>query len=318
MMNVFSFFKTIINSPIRREIYEFTRGTEKFYYTSADIDIQDGETIYEAITLNRSDIESGSALEKNSVEITFALNSKFAQDCLRSALEENILVKISRVQFGNITTLWQGRVVAVQPKGAEITLACETDYTTLGRTGARYKYQRTCVHDVYGIGCGLNKSDWAIETTIVNVDGLNVTLRGLTVVDGYFNLGMLEDSNGVSVSIEESAGQQVALMRRLDTLVDQITTSADLAAYNTAKSELEQAIETRDQFEPETPEYEAAQLVVDEKQLAFDESSELVHIVKVYAGCMKSLRACDDFGNTDNYLAFPYMPEKNPTTTRIV
>ena len=149
-MGIAKFFQSLTNSAVRRELYEFTRGDAKFYYTSSDKSVQDGEIIYEAITLTRSAIDSSSDLEKNSIDITFALNSKFAQDCLRSALEENILVKVSKLQFGNISTLWQGRVTAVKPDGVEITLKCETDYTSLGRAGARYKYQRTCCHDLYG------------------------------------------------------------------------------------------------------------------------------------------------------------------------
>lgn len=264
-MGLGKFFQSLTNSAVRREIYEFTRGDAKFYYTSSDKPVQDGETIYEAITLTRSSIDSSSDLEKNSVDITFALNSKFAQDCLRSALEENILVKVSKLQFGNISTLWQGRVTAVKPDGVEITLKCETDYTSLGRAGARYKYQRTCCHDLYGQGCRLNKDDWGIQAMITSVDGTNVNLSGLDVADNYYLLGMMQDANGVFVGIQASSGQSVTLIRRLDSLVDQIGM-----------------------------------------------------IVTVYPGCMKSLTACEAFSNTDNYLGFPYIPEDNPTTTRIV
>ena len=98
-MGIAKFFQSLTNSAVRRELYEFTRGDAKFYYTSSDKSVQDGEIIYEAITLTRSAIDSSSDLEKNSIDITFALNSKFAQDCLRSALEENILVKVSKLQF---------------------------------------------------------------------------------------------------------------------------------------------------------------------------------------------------------------------------
>jgi len=349
-MGIAKFFQSLTNSAVRRELYEFTRGDVKFYYTSGDKSVQDGEVVYEAITLTRSAIESSSDLEKNSIDITFALNSKFAQDCLRSALEENILVKVSKLQFGNISTLWQGRVTAVKPDGVEITLKCETDYTSLGRAGARYKYQRTCCHDLYGNGCKLDKSLWGIQTTIKSVDKLNVELRDLTEGDNYFRLGMLQSNNGVNVAIESSSGQSVILIRRLDTLADQVTTDEALLAYNNAKqalidaqnaasiaqSELAQAISDRDALDPLSPTYEqdllAAQEIVDQKKLAldisiqdamdaqveFDLAAESVFFVTVFPGCMKSLTACNRFNNTDNFLGFSYMPEDNPTITRIV
>ena len=349
-MGIAKFFQSLTNSAVRRELYEFTRGDAKFYYTSSDKSVQDGEIIYEAITLTRSAIESSSDLEKNSIDITFALNSKFAQDCLRSALEENILVKVSKLQFGNTSTLWQGRVTAVKPDGVEITLKCETDYTSLGRAGARYKYQRTCCHDLYGNGCKLDKSLWGIQTTIKSVDKLNVQLRDLAVDDNYFRLGMFQSNVGVFVGIESSANQSVMLIRRLDTLADQVTTDEALLAYNNAKqdlinaqnavsiaqNELAQAISDRDALDPLSPTYEQdlfdARAVVDQKQLmlddaiqntedtqtSFDLAVESVFFVTVYPGCMKSLTACHRFNNTDNFLGFPYIPEDNPTITRIV
>ena len=349
-MGIAKFFQSLTSSAVRREIYEFTRGDAKFYYTSSDKPIQDGETLYEAIALTRSSIDSSSDLEKNSIDITFALNSKFAQDCLRSALEENILVKVSKLQFGNISTLWQGRVTAVKPNGVEITLKCETDYTSLGRAGARYKYQRTCCHDLYGSGCKLDKSQWGIQTTIKSVDTLNVELRDLTADANYFRLGMLQSSTGVNVAIESSSGQSATLIRRLDTLADQVTTDEALLAYNTTKQTLiqalnaetiaeaglVQAIANRDALDPASLTYEQdlldAQALVDQKQLAldaaiqntadaqiaFDIASESVFFVTVYPGCMKSLTACHRFNNTDNFLGFSYMPEDNPTNTRIV
>lgn len=349
-MGIAKFFQSLTNSAVRRELYKFTRGDAKFYYTSSDKSVQDGETIYEAITLTRSSIDSSSDLEKNSIDITFALNSKFAQDCLRSALEENILVKVSKLQFGNISTLWQGRVTSVKPDGAEITLKCETDYTSLGRAGARYKYQRTCCHDLYGSGCKLDKSQWGIQTTIKSVDKLNVQLRDLAVDDNYFRLGMFQSNAGVFVGVESSTNQSVMLIRRLDTLADQVTTDEALLAYNNAKqalidaqnavsitqSELDQAISDRDALDPASPTYEQdlldTQEIVDQKQAsldstilnminaqaAFDLAAESVFFVTVYPGCMKSLTACSQFNNTDNFLGFSYMPEDNPTITRIV
>ncbi|AXQ21836.1 DUF2163 domain-containing protein [Acinetobacter wuhouensis] len=321
-MGLSKFFQSLTNSAVRRELYEFTRGESKFYYTSGDKPVQDGETIYEAITLTRSSIDSSSDLEKNSIDIIFALNSEFAQDCLRSALEENILVKVSKLQFGTISTLWQGRVTAVKPEGVEITLKCETDYTSLGRAGARYKYQRTCCHDLYGKGCKLDKLLWGIQTTVKSVDKLNVQLRNLSVDDNYFRLGMLQSNAGVNVAIESSTGQSVTLIRRLDTLSSQITTDVALSEYNIAKIELEQAIANRDALDPLSPTYEQdfqnAKNIVEQKQVVFDLAAQSVFFVTVYPGCMKSLTACHRFGNTNNFLGFPYMPEDNPTTTRIV
>ncbi|RKG31499.1 baseplate hub domain-containing protein [Acinetobacter tianfuensis] len=319
-MGVRTFFRNMFDSATRRELYEFTRGTEKFYYTSGDAEVELSDVVYEQITISRSEIKNSSDLEKDPLEITFARDSKFAQDCLRSALEENVYVKVIKLQHGQQSIFWQGRVVSVKPSGASIILKCETNYTKLGRAGARLKFQRTCCHDLYGNGCRLNKSDWGVQTTIKSVNANAIELRDLSFDDNYFRLGMLQSAFGVSVGIESSAGNTVNIIRRLDSLADQITSDADLLAYQTAEAELEQAIAVRDGLDADDPDYEQdfadAQALVELKQEAFNIASESVFFVAAYPGCMKSLTACSRFNNTENHLGFAYMPEDNPSTTR--
>lgn len=304
-MGVRTFFRNMFDSATRRELYEFTRGTEKFYYASGDVEVELNDVLYEQITITRSEIKKSSDLEKDELEITFARDSKFAQDCLRSALEENIFVKVTKYQHGNLEVLWQGRVVSVKPSGAQITLKCETDYTKLGRAGARLKFQRTCCHDLYGSGCKLNKADWGVLTTIKSVTANAIELRDLTFDDNYFRLGMLQSAFGVSVGIESSSGNTVNTIRRLDSLADQVTSDADLLTYKNAVSALDQAVSAG-----------ALEEQIELKQEAVNVASQKVFFVVVYPGCMKSLTACDRFNNTDNFLGFPYQPEDNPATTR--
>lgn len=319
-MGVRTFFRNMFDSATRRELYEFTRGTEKFYYTSGDAEVELNDVVYEQITISRSEIKNSSDLEKDPLEITFARDSKFAQDCLRSALEENVYVKVIKFQHGQQSILWQGRVVSVKPSGASIILKCETDYTKLGRAGARLKFQRTCCHDLYGNGCKLNKADWGVLTTIKSVTANAIELRDLTFDDNYFRLGMLQSAFGVSVGIESSTGNVVNIIRRLDSLADQVTSDADLLTYKNAVSALDQAIAARNALDEDDPDFEQdyadAQALVELKQEAVNVASQKVFFVTVYPGCMKSLTACHRFNNTENHLGFAYMPEDNPATTR--
>lgn len=170
--------------------------------------------------------------------------------------------------------------------------------------GARYKYQRTCSHDLYGTGCKLNKDDWKVRTTLVSVSGSAVVLRGLEIyVDSYFRLGMLENKNGVCVGVEASSGNNITLIRRLDSLASQVTTDAQLSVLATKLQALNNA---------QTSEEIAA------AQSDYDAYNDTINYVYVYPGCMKSLTACDGFGNTDNFMGFSFIPEDNPTTTRII
>lgn len=288
----------------RRELYTIVRGSETYRYSSGDKDVPVGGVTWTKLAIKRGSISSSSDLEKNSLEVTFAADSEFAQSCLRSALEEVVFLTLSKYQSGTVSMLWQGRLTGVKPDGATIVLTFENDYTSLARVGARYKYQRTCSHDLYGTGCKLNKDDWKVRTTLVSVSGSAVVLRGLeSYVDSYFRLGMLENKNGVCVGVEASSGNNITLIRRLDSLASQVTTDAQLSVLATKLQALNNA---------QTSEEIAA------AQSDYDAYNATINYVYVYPGCMKSLTACDGFGNTDNHMGFAFIPEKNPTTTRFI
>ena len=349
----------------RHELYTIVRGSETYRYSSGDKEITVGGVTWTKLVIKRGSISSSSDLEKNSLEVTFAADSEFAQSCLRSALEEVVFLTLNKYQNATLSMLWQGRLTGVKPDGATIVLTFENDYTSLARVGARYKYQRTCSHDLYGAGCKLNKDNWKVRTTLVSVSGNAVVLRGLeSYVDSYFRLGMLENNNGVCVGVEASSGNNITLIRRLDSLANYLTTDEALQALadattalataetnlataqgnqTTAQENYDAAVTDRDALDPSSPtyadDYAAAQAIVDQKQTDldtaiaateaaqtatevaqadYDAAAAEVHYVYAYPGCMKSLAACDAFGNTDNHMGFAFIPEKNPTTTRFI
>lgn len=355
----------LFGEKTRRELYTIVRGSETYRYSSGDKDVPVGGVTWTKLAIKRGSISSSSDLEKNSLEVTFAADSEFAQSCLRSALEEVVFLTLNKYQNSTLSMLWQGRLTGVKPDGATIVLTFENDYTSLARVGARYKYQRTCSHDLYGAGCKLNKDNWKVRTTLVSVSGSAVVLRGLeSYVDSYFRLGMLENSNSVNVGIEASSGNNITLIRRLDSLANYLTTDEALQALAdattalataetnlataqgnqaTAQADYETAVTDRDALDPESPtyadDYAAAQAIVDQKQTDldtaiaateaeqtateaaqadYDAAAAEVHYLYVYPGCLKSILECAKFNNTDNFMGFPFVPEDNPTTTRII
>lgn len=344
---MFGFFR----QDTRHELFSFGRGTQIYRYTPGDEKVTVGGVSWDKLAIKRGSISSSSDLEKNTLEVTFADDSEFAQSCLRSALEEVVFLTLSKYQNSTVSLLWQGRLTGVKPDGATIVLTFENDYTSLARAGARYKYQRTCAHDLYGAGCKLNKEDWKVKTTLVSVSGSTVVLRGLErYTDSYFRLGMLENTNGVNVGVEASSGNTLTLIRRLDSLADYLTTDEALQALadattalataqsnqTTIQADYDAAVAVRDALDPNSAtyadDYAAAQAMVDQKQLDldaaiaattaaqadYDAAATEVHYLYAYPGCMKSLTACNNFGNTDNFMGFSFIPEDNPTTTRII
>ena len=154
--------------------------------------------------------------------------------------------------------------------------------------------------------------------------------------DSYFRLGMFQDSNGVFVGIEASSGNTITAIRRLDSLSDQVTSDEDVLALSSALVALESAQTAYDlalslinsldsssaTYSDDFTEAQANVFIkLDElnaAQNSYDAALLNIKYFYVYAGCMKSILECSKFNNTDNFMGFPFIPEDNPTTTRIV
>jgi len=176
-----------------------------------------------------------------------------------------------------------------------------------------------------------------VKTTLASVSGTSLVFRDLdSYADSYFRLGMFQDSNGVFVGIEASSGNTITAIRRLDSLSDQITSDEDvlalssaLAAFESAQTAYDLALSLLNSLDSSSATYSndftEAQANVSVKldelnsaQNSYNVALSNIKYFYVYAGCMKSITACDVFGNTDNFMGFPFIPEDNPTTTRIV
>lgn len=193
------------------ELFRFQVADEVSHFTSGAKAVTLDDIVYIPKVINRSDIESSADMEKNEVKLTFPITDEFAQDLQGDFLERTSFVEIFEKKKGLTRFLWRGRLTKISPSDKEIELVFESEYTELQAMGNRLRYQRTCPHVVYQAGCNLNKDDFAVRTTAVSYNLLDLVVRN-NEVDGFFNLGMITNDKGRLIGIETQNGGQLKLM----------------------------------------------------------------------------------------------------------
>ena len=179
------------------ELYKFADANTIWYYTSADRDIEyDGHT-YLSTTIGRGEIESKASVQRENIEVTFAVDNPMARGFLQY-IPDTVVTLVIFIQSDAGTFVgWKGRLGAVKPEKSAIKLVCESIYVSLKRTGLRAQYQRQCRHMLYSPGCGVVKSAYAVTATAISCEGYRLVLSAAPGSEpvGFYTGGVL-DFNG--------------------------------------------------------------------------------------------------------------------------
>ena len=349
------FFKRVLGNGretiARRELYLFKTGAVVRAYTNGDAFVEHLGYSFEPHVLKRGRHKSGTALEKEVMDIEFSLQSELAQNLSRSELEELTTVEMFAYEGTEFNQFWSGRLVKVKPKSEGITLQFETEYTKVGRNAVTRRIQGPCPYRVFSDECQLNKDDYAVKTTIKGIDKLNVVLRDLeSYADNYFKIGMIEAPGGVLITIDESKQNALVLKRRYDSfskyVIDDAQLATLLADITNKQSFLDQAEidltnakrvfdETYEAFmalELNDPNYdsllqayqeaelnlERVEVLVGDAEIALQQAKDAIPYVTLYPGCMRTPTACKAYGNMPNYGGFPFVPTDNPLEKQVI
>jgi uncharacterized phage protein (TIGR02218 family) len=257
------------------ELYRIALDQTVYTWTSGGVAVTYNSETYTPEPIGRSGLEQGEEINRANVQIRVPRTNVLAQIFLTSVPEYQATVTIFR-QVGATTTVhWKGRVVGSTADQSEVTLECESVFTSLRRTGVRARYQTTCRHVLYGRGCTLDKADFAVPAILKAVNGLVLTVETTdSYPDGYFHSGMVEDQDGVLRYIVGHQGDQITLWREV------VGIGSDIGLVGWGK--------LWGQFWGGIP-------------------------ITLYPGCPHDRVTCKDrFNNLDNFGGWPWIPQRNP------
>lgn len=165
------------------ELYEFTRGSFSWYFTSADANIDfDGNT-YVAVPISRSKILATQDIGKTTLKIKVSRTNTFALQYIVTSPTDVITLTITRIHDADPdpAVTFKGRVINVAFKEDGATITCQPNLSSLRRPGLRRLYQTACPHVLYGPQCGVIKDSFKTVAVLTGVNGLVLASPSLIV-----------------------------------------------------------------------------------------------------------------------------------------
>lgn len=248
-------------------------------YTNAPYAITYNNETYLPAAVSHSEVESKQDVAKANLDVTFDLYNEAARRWLKDSIETVVSLTLWEQQDaddgGETNVVWKGRLSGLKPSGVEIVLSFDSVYTSLQRPGLGARYQRMCRHLLYGRGCKVAKSNFAVAGVPTAVSGVTVTVpEAAAFPAGYFAMGMIELVDGTSRLIVGHAGSQLTLMRPMEALTRLFTDQGYGKSYGEVYGGL---------------------------------------TCTLYPGCPRDRSTCNDrFNNLPNYGGFDWIPTKNP------
>jgi uncharacterized phage protein (TIGR02218 family) len=262
-----------MSTPV--ELYRFTIDASVWTWTSGDQSIDyNGET-YTPEPIGRSAMEQGQEINRANIKVTVPRTNAIAVLYLTTIPDWPASLTIYRQIGATILAYWKGRIAGASATGSEVTLECESAFSSLRRTGLRARYQTKCRHALYHRGCGLNIDDWKTSGTIDTHDGTELIIpEAAALANGYFTNGIVRDPNGLMRWISRHNGSTLMLTRPFQNM------DADIAAagYGLSYGKFYGG-----------------------------------YGVTLHPGCDRTKETCKDrFNNIENHGGFPWIPGRNP------
>lgn len=257
------------------ELFLFAQDDKEWRFTNADRDITEGGELFASVPIGRDDFESSRDITKANLPVFLDRRNPLAQEFLAYVGDAITSVTVWKwdPDTNGFVVEWKGRVSTDTIEGNEVTLECESVFTSLRRPGLRARFQKTCRHALYDGGCKADREQFAVEAPWQEYNGSLLRVDAAAgYSSGWFSAGMVKAPDGTLRFILNHSGNLLSLSRPIETLAE----VSDGYGNNYG---------------------------------GFYGSST----VTLYPGCTKSRAVCKNkFGNLNNYGGFPWVPTKNP------
>lgn len=200
------------------ELYHFQRGLQAWRYTSAESDFVVSGVPYESTQVARSNISQLNDISGVTLSLTFARDHEFASEYLGFTPELVTTVTIYRVHRGDtdveLSTYWKGRVISGVASDNELTLECESVFTSMRRVGLRAKFLLNCRHALYSQSCGVNMDLFKVSGPIQGATNTVISMAAAGLLpNDWFTGGILRLQSGAARFIVKHNGSTLTINR---------------------------------------------------------------------------------------------------------
>jgi len=197
------------------ELYDFVDSFGSHWrYTSADENQEFASETYEAIPIDRKEIEISSDMFKNVVEVTLERNNPFTNQYISSFVDGVVTLTIYRFQETDHIILWSGLVASIKfDKDGIPTVSATPVNSDSIRVGKRRMCQVLCDHILYDAECNVTEDTYKSIGNLSYV--LGTVLRSSTFSDkasGWFVGGKIVVGNAQRL-IKSHVGNEIIISR---------------------------------------------------------------------------------------------------------
>jgi len=163
------------------ELYEFTNGVKKWYFTSSDQDVRFNDITWTAQTIKRSAIIMSSDLTRSNLKINLVENNPLKEYFLNDGLNYALDVTIYRLQIkeDEAISFFSG---TLGDRTIENELEISCNFQQIGQfllnNSQRYKYGYNCQHDQYTRKCRISKENESrFDLVVTELNGNYITVE---------------------------------------------------------------------------------------------------------------------------------------------
>lgn len=177
--------------PVR--LYEFALGTKRWLVCNSTLDIvHQGKTFNGNGSISDDGIRQTGEKSADTLTITVAPDFELLQQ-YTIAPPRPVSITIWDMHIGETEGLvqWVGQISDINHRKASVQLVCKA-LSSDATTGLRLFWSRTCPHILYDNNCAVDKTAFAVQTTLDSVAGLSLSAAAFAGFDdGYFTGGMV-------------------------------------------------------------------------------------------------------------------------------
>lgn len=281
-------------------LYRITFQGDVYFFTGYDKDItidngpgglMSDPQVFTSVPIDHQPPKEAADINSQPTSVALAANDTLLRRYFVSAPTGEIGITIWRVnsatlpgpiEYADLYQDFKGICQSVAFAGYQIEASFLAPVQQEDRTVGNFFYQKTCNYKLGGVGCGVNRENFKLVTTLAAVDRISKTV---TIEDETMMAG--SPSASITISAETFQGGE---------LVDAAGNRIGIVACEVLES--------------------------GERRLWLGHWPGTLTVsasVTLYMGCIKIVRVCEDtFNNKANFGGFPYIPVTNPSTNSII
>ena len=205
-------------------LYVLANDLGTYRYTSRETEVIYDEQTYSPEAISHSAVSNSGDMTKDRLDINIPIENEAARDLLIGNSEQPSSLTVFRGHSTDedfeFVVYWKGRITNAVANGASVKMECESIFTSLRRYGLRARYQKSCRHNLYSEGCGVDKEGFKVEGTVSVISDLTLTVAEADDFDDGYFVGGYISFNGITRRIVAHEEDQITINRAIESLKD--------------------------------------------------------------------------------------------------